>query len=94
MKTKRAKGRHLHFRRRLKLIVYFLENRFGGSLEELMVEIGVPRRTLYRDIVALKECGFDVRNVTRRGGDDPSKYRLMGKPNWTAVFKGVGTFAE
>ncbi len=64
--TKRARGRQLC--RVLKLIRIFEQSRFGRTIPEICRELGVTRRTVYRDLEAIEDAGYRFEKVAGDGG--------------------------
>lgn len=67
----RRKERGRQLLRILKLIKLFEHSRFGMTINELRREMGVTRRTLYRDLDMLEDAGY--RFVKEGGGGGLSK---------------------
>lgn len=63
--------------RQWKLLLALEPARYGKSVEELALDLGVHKRTLWRDLAALQEAGFPLTNEKR---DRKSVYRLTGTP--------------
>lgn len=53
---------------RLHDLIRILEARYGATVEELMEECQVSRRTVYRDLQAIDEAGYPLINECRVGG--------------------------
>lgn len=71
--TKRARGRQL--RRVLRLIRLFEQSRFGRTIPEIGRELGVTRRTVYRDLEAIEDAGYRFEKIEGAPGE-PRKWRF------------------
>lgn len=60
---------------RLHDIIRILEARYGATVEELVEESGVNRRTIYRDLQAITEAGYPL--VREREADGRVLYRFL-----------------
>ncbi len=60
---------------RLHDLIRILEARYGATVEELVEECGVTRRTVYRDLQAITEAGYPL--VNERQDDGHVLYRFM-----------------
>ena len=54
--------------RQWRLIQKLARNRYGAQPDALAAELGVTRRTVYRDLNALMYAGFPISSETRAGG--------------------------
>ena len=61
------KERGNQLRRLLKLLQLFQHSRFGLTLPELQKELGVTRRTIYRDLEMLEEAGYRFEKTGEAG---------------------------
>ena len=53
---------------RLHDVIRLLEARFGMTVDELVEECGVTRRTLYRDLQAISDAGYPLMRERTEGG--------------------------
>lgn len=60
---------------RLHDLIRILEARYGATVEELVEECRVTRRTIYRDLQAILEAGYPL--VNERQADGQVVYRFM-----------------
>lgn len=60
---------------RLHDVIRLLETRYGMSVAELAAECEVDRRTVYRDLDALREAGYPL--VSERGEDGQALYHFI-----------------
>jgi predicted DNA-binding transcriptional regulator YafY len=60
---------------RLHDVIRLLETRYGMSVLELASECEVDRRTVYRDLDALRDAGYPL--VSERGDDGQTLYRFI-----------------
>ena len=67
----RRKERDRQLLRVLKLIKLFEHSRFGLSINEARREMGVTRRTIYRDLAMIEDAGY--RFVKEGGGGGQAK---------------------
>lgn len=63
--------------RQWKLLLALEPARYGRTVDELAAELGVHKRTLWRDLAALQEAGFPLTTEKR---DRKSVYRLTASP--------------
>ncbi|WP_020676565.1 helix-turn-helix transcriptional regulator [Geopsychrobacter electrodiphilus] len=54
---------------RLHDVIRILEQRFGATVEELVEECQVTRRTVYRDLVAIEEAGYPLIKERQDSGE-------------------------
>ena len=70
----RRKERGRQLRRILKLLRLLEHSRYGFTLAELVRELEVTRRTVYRDLALIEEAGYPL---SREGGaGEPRKWRF------------------
>ena len=60
---------------RLHDLIRILETRYGATVEELVEECQVTRRTIYRDIKAVEEAGYPL--ISERQDDGTMLYRFI-----------------
>jgi predicted DNA-binding transcriptional regulator YafY len=60
---------------RLHDVIRLLEARYGATVEELAEETGVDRRTVYRDLRAIRDAGYPL--VTEATDDGKALYRFL-----------------
>ncbi len=60
---------------RLHDLIRILEARYGATVEELVEECQVTRRTIYRDLQALDEAGYPL--ISERQADNRVLYRFI-----------------
>jgi predicted DNA-binding transcriptional regulator YafY len=82
-KKRRERGAQLQ--RILKLIQMFERSRYGYTIAELRKELGVTRRTLYRDLAMIEDAGYRFEKIgahgeTRKWRFPPGMRRAADKP--------------
>ena len=60
---------------RLHDVIRILESRYGATVDELAEECGVTRRTVYRDLDAIRDAGYPLISDPEPGGQ--TLYRFM-----------------
>ncbi len=70
----RRKSRGRQLLRVLKLIELFQHSKFGMTVEETRREMGVTRRTLYRDLEMIEDAGYRFEKIG--GNGDVRKWRF------------------
>ncbi|SHI52339.1 Predicted DNA-binding transcriptional regulator YafY, contains an HTH and WYL domains [Malonomonas rubra DSM 5091] len=60
---------------RLHDLIRILENRYGATVEELVEECEVTRRTIYRDLKAIEEAGYPL--ISERQDDGQVLYSFI-----------------
>jgi len=60
---------------RLHDVIRLLEARYGATVEELAEECGVTRRTIYRDLDAIRDAGYPL--VSESESDGRTLYRFI-----------------
>jgi predicted DNA-binding transcriptional regulator YafY len=70
----------------LMLLKYLSDHRFGGTVKELMAEIEVSRRSLYRYFVVLEQAGIEM-NARPGPGAGEARYRLVDRPTYARLFQ-------
>ncbi|MCF6179563.1 MAG: transcriptional regulator [Geopsychrobacter sp.] len=60
---------------RLHDVIRILEQRYGATVEELVEECQVTRRTVYRDLTAIEEAGYPL--IKERQDSDEVIYRFV-----------------
>ncbi len=60
---------------RLHDVIRILEARYGATVDELVEECGVTRRTVYRDLDAIREAGYPL--VSEPEDDGKTVYRFI-----------------
>jgi len=60
---------------RLHDVIRILEARYGAAVEELAEECGVNRRTVFRDLQAIRDAGYPL--VSERCADGRTLYRFI-----------------
>ncbi len=73
-------GRNGRLRRALGLIFYLASRHFGATVAEMIEETGAARRTVYRDLSALKEAGIRFNTERAPSLGRSSRWRLIGLP--------------
>lgn len=60
---------------RLHDVIRILEARYGATVDELAEECGVTRRTIYRDLDAIRDAGYPL--ISESEADGHTVYRFM-----------------
>ena len=60
---------------RLHDLIRILESRYGATVEELVEECQVTRRTIYRDLQAVEEAGYPL--ISERQSDGQVLYKFI-----------------
>jgi proteasome accessory factor B len=66
MKTRGKPSGHYTQAARLHNVIRLIETRSGSTLEDLVQETGVDRRTIHRDLVAIQQAGYPL--IAKREG--------------------------
>ena len=69
----------------IKILTYLSEHRFGGTLEDLVEETGMSRRSVYRYITVIKESGIGISCPGPRGPGRPGRYRLVRRERYARL---------
>jgi predicted DNA-binding transcriptional regulator YafY len=79
----------MNIRLRHEAIVRILRRNGTSTVNDLAGEVGASRRTVLRDIAALRDQGFVIRSEAGRGGGlqlDPESLQTTARPSVTEVF--------
>ena len=79
----------MNIRRRQDAIVRLLRRNGTSTVDDLAVEISASRRTVLRDIAALRDLGFVIHSESGRGGGlqlDPESLQTTARLSVTEVF--------
>ena len=79
----------MNIRRRQDAIVRLLRRNGTSTVDDLAAEIGASRRTVLRDIAALRDLGFVIHSESGRGGGlqlDPESLQTTARLSVTEVF--------
>ena len=60
---------------RLHDVIRILESRYGATVDELAEECGVTRRTIYRDLDAIRDAGYPL--ISDPEADGRTLYSLL-----------------
>ena len=68
----------------LDLLKVLMGNRFGLTIHELMAEVGLCKRTIYRYLNSFKAAGFKIESVRVNGGP-AKKWRILDRRQWMSM---------